>query len=242
MQNSKHGLICARLQPFHNGHLYLINKALKECGYVTVAIGSAQEKETERNPFSFEQRKEMLTNIFGSHEAIGSLYIKGIADINNPPKWAEHVLSIANIWDNSQIIPEICEYSSLFPRVTDYYAGTEKDASLFRSIPDITVHVEDRTKNKFKSATEIRKMIKENDLSWMNYIPNQNWDFIESCLVKKSCSFCEGYGYLLPDLARMNGCLDGVCETCGGRGLVSEIRGRQEHTVMLDDDSDKSYA
>lgn len=49
-----------RFNPPHKGHLGLIKKILKKSDDLIVAIGSAQEKNTKRNPFSGMERKKLM--------------------------------------------------------------------------------------------------------------------------------------------------------------------------------------
>lgn len=55
--SEKIGLYIGRFQPFHRGHLSVVREALKHCSKLVIAIGSAQEERTKKNPFSFEERK-----------------------------------------------------------------------------------------------------------------------------------------------------------------------------------------
>ena len=53
-----------RFQPFHKGHKAIVDltvKMMKPGDTFTVIIGSADQQETERNPLSASQRKEMLS-------------------------------------------------------------------------------------------------------------------------------------------------------------------------------------
>lgn len=54
----KIGVILARLQPIHNGHLALIEKACKENEVVYVFIGSA-DKFNQRNPLPISLRQQL---------------------------------------------------------------------------------------------------------------------------------------------------------------------------------------
>ena len=58
----KYGLILGRFQPIHKGHLSLMLLALSRCEKIIVAIGSAQASRTERNPLSYEERRDMIYN------------------------------------------------------------------------------------------------------------------------------------------------------------------------------------
>lgn len=53
------GVILARLQPIHNGHLALIEKSLRENSNTYVFVGSA-DKFNVRNPFPITLRMQML--------------------------------------------------------------------------------------------------------------------------------------------------------------------------------------
>ena len=57
---NKVGVFLARMQPIHNAHLYMVTKACEECDKVVVILGSENKKDTLRNPFTIEKRKEML--------------------------------------------------------------------------------------------------------------------------------------------------------------------------------------
>lgn len=56
----KYGVFLARMQPVHNAHLFLINKALEECDKVLVVLGSENKVDMLRNPYPIKLREEML--------------------------------------------------------------------------------------------------------------------------------------------------------------------------------------
>lgn len=160
----KHGLICGRFQPLHIAHIRLIQKALKECRNLTVAIGSAQDEITERNPYTYLERYMMIKNVFLDDMVNKSkLHIVPILDINNPPEWARHVL------DNILI----SSYSN--DPIDMYYAGSEYDAYLFKEAGIPTSILE---RGLYKSGTEIREMLSKNDLTWKDHTPEVNWSII----------------------------------------------------------------
>lgn len=49
-----------RFQPFHNGHLALLEQALAMADQVIVVIGSARQARTPRNPFTWQERADMI--------------------------------------------------------------------------------------------------------------------------------------------------------------------------------------
>ena len=51
-------LFIGRFQPFHNGHLKVVQEILKEFDEVIIGIGSSKYSGTLDNPFSGEERKK----------------------------------------------------------------------------------------------------------------------------------------------------------------------------------------
>ena len=84
------GIVLGRFQPFHNGHEHLVEHALAKYDKVTIAIGSAQEEWTVENPFSIQERTEMIHEWASAHGHQDKVTIVGIDDINDPPNWVEH--------------------------------------------------------------------------------------------------------------------------------------------------------
>lgn len=78
-------IVLGRFQPFHKGHAYLVEAALAK-GDTTIAIGSSQADSTMDNPWSADEREEMIRAWLGDREAS----IVQIPDINDPPNWVEH--------------------------------------------------------------------------------------------------------------------------------------------------------
>mgnify|MGYP001159463538 FL=1 len=84
-------IVLGRFQPLHNGHALLIDKALEIAGNddtVTVAIGSASCQMEPRNPWTGEERKEMIESWSNKIKVVL------IDDIDDPPNWVEHASKI----------------------------------------------------------------------------------------------------------------------------------------------------
>lgn len=81
-------IFVGRFQPFHLGHLHAIQKCIDTFGSVTVVIGSIQESNTDRNPFTFEQRKAVIEKVFGD-----KVKVFGIEDYNNDELWINAVIA-----------------------------------------------------------------------------------------------------------------------------------------------------
>ncbi len=84
------GIVLGRFQPFHKGHAHLVKVALENFEQITIAIGSAQEEWTVDNPFSVQERTDMLRAWATSNQFQDNITIVGIEDINDPPNWVEH--------------------------------------------------------------------------------------------------------------------------------------------------------
>jgi len=82
-------IVLGRFQPLHKGHVLLIEKALdlaEDSDTVVVAIGSASNHLEPRNPWTGDERKEMLEAWSSEVEVVL------IDDIDDPPKWVEHAI------------------------------------------------------------------------------------------------------------------------------------------------------
>lgn len=139
----KIGLVHGRFQPFHNGHKFLVDKMLKECNYGVILIGSVGKKD-KKNPFSLEERKEMINKIYGKNK---KLFVGANIDLDSPySKNAQ--------WD---VVLSSCVLSLVGHLPTKIYSGKDY------SVPWERVKVKI---NKFKryndiSGTDIKKLIYE---------------------------------------------------------------------------------
>ena len=80
-------MFVGRFQPFHNGHLQAIKSILKECKNLLVVIGSSQESGTEKNPFKFELRKQLIESCVDDRVSVIDL-----PDIKNDDKWVQYLV------------------------------------------------------------------------------------------------------------------------------------------------------
>ena len=91
-------LFIGRFQPFHKGHLRVVQEASKKYDEVIIGIGSSQYSDTSDNPFTFEERELMIKKTL-EKSVINNYRIISIPDIHNPPRWVDHVLSIVSDFD-----------------------------------------------------------------------------------------------------------------------------------------------
>lgn len=64
----KVAIYIGRFQPFHLGHVHIAESAIRENDLTIILVGSANQAPTTKNPFSFAQRKAMITNWAGDRE------------------------------------------------------------------------------------------------------------------------------------------------------------------------------
>lgn len=74
----RYALFIGRWQPFHNGHKYIIDQAIKEGKNVCIAIRETEI--SEDNPFTVEQRVEMIKRVYG--DCVRVVTIPDIESVN----------------------------------------------------------------------------------------------------------------------------------------------------------------
>jgi len=87
----KTAVFITRAQPFHLGHLKVIKWILKKYDKVIIVIGSSQESNTEKNPFTVEERKEMINKTLKS-ERIKKFKLVEIPDVYDDDIWVKTIL------------------------------------------------------------------------------------------------------------------------------------------------------
>ena len=92
------GLLIGRFQPFHLGHLEALQFALSKVDKLWVGLGSSNKSIEKNNPFTAEQRKEMiLSSINDSMKEKISIYF--IPDLDNHMRWIEKIDTIVPKFD-----------------------------------------------------------------------------------------------------------------------------------------------
>jgi bifunctional NMN adenylyltransferase/nudix hydrolase len=59
-------IFIGRFQPFHVGHLEVIKQGLEQANHVVVLVGSATSPRCHRNPFTFDERRDMIMSSIDS--------------------------------------------------------------------------------------------------------------------------------------------------------------------------------
>nr|DAF61659.1 MAG TPA: bifunctional nicotinamide mononucleotide adenylyltransferase/ADP-ribose pyrophosphatase [Siphoviridae sp. ct1IF5] len=66
--SERYGVFLARMQPVHNAHLYMVNKALDNNDKVLVVLGSENKIDMIRNPYDIKLREAMLRECFSDSQ------------------------------------------------------------------------------------------------------------------------------------------------------------------------------
>ncbi|MDP6906874.1 MAG: hypothetical protein QF440_05600 [Candidatus Thalassarchaeaceae archaeon] len=85
-------IVLGRFQPFHNGHAAMVNAAISYLGVgdtelpLRICIGSSQAEESLENPWSAEEREQMITTWLDGINA----EIVHVPDLGDPPNYVRH--------------------------------------------------------------------------------------------------------------------------------------------------------
>lgn len=88
------GLLIGRFQPFHKGHMHVIERIAEEVDEIIIGIGSAQKSHCLSNPFTAGERLMMIRNSLEEADFKKNYYIIPINDVNNNSLWVSHVKSL----------------------------------------------------------------------------------------------------------------------------------------------------
>lgn len=100
MKKYQVALFIGRFQPFHNGHLYSLKKALNIAERVVVGIGSSQEEGTRDNPWNASMRLEMVGRVVqeaGAQARVERVVL--LPDTETDEAWAKEVVARVGEFD-----------------------------------------------------------------------------------------------------------------------------------------------
>ncbi len=92
------GLFIGRFQPFHKGHLAIIEEMKKDCEEIIIGIGSAQKERETDNPLSGGERIDMIKKVLES-KGVEDYEIYPIPDLDCHPAWPHYIRSILPRFD-----------------------------------------------------------------------------------------------------------------------------------------------
>jgi bifunctional NMN adenylyltransferase/nudix hydrolase len=96
-----------RFQPFHMGHAYVVQNALRQAKKVIILCGSAFQPRSIRNPWNETEREEMIRNCFSSEENTRLIILPVIDVIYNTALWVQNVQSTVNKVIEAEMLPKV---------------------------------------------------------------------------------------------------------------------------------------
>lgn len=120
-----------RFQPFHLAHMQTIQIALKESRYVILALGSAQNERNIKNPFTVDEREEMILSNFSAEHQKRIKFVP-VIDVYDDVKWQTLVKSlvsdITQLTDHIGLIGHFKDDSSYYLKFFPEWEMVELDS------------------------------------------------------------------------------------------------------------------
>ena len=155
----KRGLFVGRFQPFHNGHIQVIEDILKENGEIIIVIGSAQYSHRLDNPFTAGERATMVRRALDEAKIPAvKIWIIPVADVHVHMLWVAKVVGYT-------------------PKFSVVYSNEPLTRRLFMEagykVKSIPFH-----KRSVYSSTEIRQRMLTNK-DWKTLVPKSVATYIQ---------------------------------------------------------------
>lgn len=149
MQNISTVVFIGRFQPFHNGHLSVLQDIKKNSKIqnIIILIGSSQFKKTKENPYSYSERKKIIKLSINSIIKI-KILIYPCPDVFNDQLWFKNVIKKTG-------------------RNIIVYSGNTWVQKIFKKNKIKVVQTKKRINI---SGTILRQMIKKDNTNWQRYI------------------------------------------------------------------------
>jgi len=155
----RRGVFVGRFQPFHNGHLEVIKKIVKEVDELVIIVGSSQYSHRLDNPFTAGERITMIRKALEEEGIqLSRIWIIPVPDVHQHALW----------------VSQIVGYS---PKFDVAYANEALTRRLFMEA-GFRVESMPFIKRRVYLATEIRKRMLAGE-NWKELVPNSVASFIE---------------------------------------------------------------
>ncbi|SIR96377.1 nicotinamide-nucleotide adenylyltransferase [Natronorubrum thiooxidans] len=150
------GFYIGRFQPFHNGHLSMVEQIAEDVDELVLGIGSADDSHTVRNPFTAGERIMMITKALVDYDLV--TYAVPIEDLERNSVWVSHVQSMS-------------------PDFEVAYSNNPLVIQLFREA-NIEIRQSPMFNREVLEGTEVReRMI--NDGNWESLVPEAVADVVD---------------------------------------------------------------
>jgi nicotinamide mononucleotide adenylyltransferase len=180
-------------QPLHIGHVRVINRMILDSKVVIIGLEKAPRPSMVNAPYSDGHRIKMLHNVYGNRVRV--VVISELQGGSNE-SWPNHCIKAIT--------------SEGWPEPTDYYTGSEADASRYAgwfwnkmvTSPELEtkenqmryfIDVGDKRMlrrlcllredfRQIPSSSEVRKLLQSTNKAWHTWVPAVNHHLVESAL------------------------------------------------------------
>jgi len=153
----KVALFIGRFQPFHNGHLYVLKKALGLAEKVIIGIGSSNIQ-NEKNPWNFETRKKMIQSIIKHQDLQNKIQaVWAIPDVFDNDKWGNMI--VESLYSEGVLGSEIVVVGN-----NDWTNNIMRMKGLLVVEPGLF------KRNELEGLL-IRQLMGKHDMTWKNKVP-----------------------------------------------------------------------
>lgn len=175
------GIYIGRLNPPHIWHIWVIDKALEENEKVLILLWT-WKKIDKKNPFNFEERKDLLDHVYGK---INKLKILELKDKYSDLEWIKDILNI--VWKYWNWIKNINFYWWDFENDSAYLVMKQYEVEFknynitYKEISRKLSLIEHNWKKYEVSATNLREALRNKDFNLSEkFCDKQNYEKIKS--------------------------------------------------------------
>lgn len=151
------GLYIGKFQPFHKGHLYAVRYITTRVDRLIIAIGSSQYHDLVGQPFSAQERRQMLKRTLVA-ERIANVSIFEVTDIHDDKRWVEHVTNTLPKFDvvfsNNELVRRLFNSQGFSVESTKFLIGV--------------------------NGTFIRQKLTGREADWQAFVPAQSAEVIRA--------------------------------------------------------------
>lgn len=149
MPRKRIGLFLGRFQPFHNAHRDIAFKSFDFVEFLIIGVGSSQYSLTKENPFTYNERREMIEK---SLQDSKDIKVMPIPDIHDPINYVQYVKKT----------------TAFFP-FDVVFTDNQNTIDLFKEkgYPIIIIPIPN-----IPRATDIRECFYKGEDIWRNYVPH----------------------------------------------------------------------
>ncbi len=137
---TKRGLFLGRFQPYHNGHHAVIRQICEsgEIDELIIAIGSAQESHTLKDPFTAGERIMMITKALEDLKPPITTYVLPIEDIARNSLYVAHIRSLTPpfeiVYSNNSLVQRLFAERGITVRPLPYVERAQWDGTKIREL------------------------------------------------------------------------------------------------------------